>query len=209
MNYYRAGANMHNNHRWLRLIAGLSFTVLSFTAFAVSTSDFPPTAQLVGRDNPITTSAVFQTRPVFLLVSSHSTADLLKAVPVAWLDQGLNIPANRFVSVAAVSKAPWLVKKLFIGSGLSRLVGERTELLEAKIPEIKDSPVIIDMEGEMVAALQLDDLGKTEYAIFIINQAGEVQPLLRSKLLDDSEAGIESAARKIVQAAKPHFMTQY
>jgi len=196
---------MHSHHKWLNLIAGLCFTLLSSATLAASVNSFPATVQLVGRDNPVTTATILQKRPVFLLVCSHATADLIKAVPAAWLEQGLKIPADQFVSVAAVSKAPWLVKKLFIGSGLSSLVEERTAMIGEKIPGIKDSPVIVDMEGDMASALQLNDLSKTEFASFIINQAGEVKPLLRAELLDDSDAGINAAANNIVQAAEPHF----
>lgn len=196
---------MYRNHRWLSLIAGLYFTLLSSALSAASITHFPTTVQLVGKDDPISTSKILHKRPIFLLVCSHATADLIKAVPAAWLNQGLKIPADQFISVAAVSKAPWLVKKLFIGSGLSSLVEERTELVGNRIPGIKDSPVIVDLDGDMVSALQLNDLGKKEYAIFLINQAGEVQPLLRAELLDDSDTGIDLVAKKITQAVKPHF----
>ncbi len=196
---------MYSNHKWLNLIAGLCLTAFSTALFATSVSSFPATAQLVGKDDPTNISKLFQKRPVFLLVNSHSTADLIKAVPVAWLDQGLNISADQLVSVAAVSKAPWLVKKLFIGSGLTKLVEERTKLVGDKIPGIQNSAVIVDLEGDMVSALQLNDLGKKEYAAFIINQAGEVHSLIRAELLDDSDAGINAAAKKIVEAVQPHF----
>ena len=199
---------MRKNCRRLNLITGICLVVFSFPLLSIAVGGFPPFVQLVGKDDPVAISDVIQKRPVFLLVSSHSTADLLKAVPAAWLDQGWTITADQFVSVAAVSKAPWLVKKLFIGSGLRNLVEERPELLGNKIPNIKDSPVIVDLDGDMVAALQLNDLGKTEYATFIIDEAGEIHPLLRSELQDDSEAGINSAAQKIIQAAGPHFGTK-
>ncbi len=199
---------MHSNRIGLNFIAGFCLTVLSFAACAATTGDLPPSVQLVGRDDPAATAEVLGRRPVFLLVSSHATADLLKAVPAAWLDQGWTIPADQFVAVAAVSKAPWLVKKLFIGSGLRKLVAERTELLGDRLPGIGDSPVIVDMEGDMVAALRLGDFGKTEYAVFIIDKAGEIRSLIRSELADDSEAGINAAARKIVQAAAPHLGTK-
>jgi len=196
---------MHSNHKWLNLIIGLCLIIFSTTLLATSVSGFPASVELVGKDDPATTSTLFQKRPVFLLVNSHSTADLIKAVPAAWLNQGLTISADQFVSVAAVSKAPWLVKKLFIGSGLTKLVEERTKLVGSKIPGIQHSAVIVDLEGDMVSALQLNDLGKKEYAAFIINQAGELQPILRAELLDDSDADIHAAAKKIVEAVQPYF----
>ena len=199
---------MKHNRKWLNLIAGLCITLFSSLLFAASVASFPAAVQLVGKDDPVTTSNIFQKRPVFLLVSSHATADLIKAVPAAWLDQGITIPADQFVSVAAVSKAPWLVKKLFIGSGLSSLVEERTALVGKKISGINNSPVIVDLDGDMASALELDDLGKKGYAIFIINQAGEIKPLLREVLTDDSDADINAAAKKIVHAVKPHFGAQ-
>ncbi len=196
---------MNHNHKWLNLVAGLCLALFSSLLFAVSVASFPATVQLVGKDDPVTTSKIFQKRPVFLLVSSHATADLIKAVPAAWLDKGLTVPAEQFVSVAAVSKAPWLVKKLFIGSGLSRLVEERTTLVGEKISGIENSPVIVDLDGDMVSALGLNDLSKKGYATYIINQAGEVKPLLRAVLTDDSDADINAAAKRIVQAVSPHF----
>ncbi len=196
---------MYSNYKWLNFIIGLCLILFSTTLFAASVNNFPTRVELVGQDDPVTTSKLFQKRPVFLLVNSHSTADLIKAVPVAWLNQGLTISADQFVSVAAVSKAPWLVKKLFIGSGLAKLVEERTKRVGSKIPGIQDSAVIVDLEGDMVSALQLKDLGKKEYAAFIVNQTGELHLLLRAELLDDSDADINAAAKKIVAAVQPHF----
>jgi len=197
-----SGFQINNTLKQLAFLLYLWSISTALATAAPSVDTLPSPVQLVGQKDPVATSGLTHNRPILLLACSHATASLLKEVPAAWLERGWTIPANRFIGIASVSKAPWLVKKLFIGSGLEKLVTERREEVSKQIPDIDTSPVIVDMDGEMASSLKLNDMGKNGYVAFIIDSAGSIHQLVNAVLEDDSEQAINTAASKIVQLAE-------
>jgi hypothetical protein len=181
--------------------------IFSSGAKAASLADLPPKVLLAGVDDPVATGELLTVRPLLVVVGSHKTVGLLDRLPLRWLARGWALQPEQFLGVAAVSKAPWLVKVFLLRGSLTQAKKDRDELAAGKIPGLERSEVIIDQDGEMVKALGLADLGKRGYAAFVIDGSDTIESIVRAELPDgvDEEQNLIGAADRILDNGAGYF----
>jgi hypothetical protein len=188
------------------LLSILLLTV-STGAYGKNLADLPEKVLLTGVGDKVLLKDFTQIRPLLVVVGSHDTIPLIELLPFKWHDRGWKLAPKQFLGVAAVSKAPWLVKTLFIRGTLTQAKGERDKRAAKIIPGLEWSTIVVDLEGEMATALGVDKQGKRGYAAFVIEPSGTVLPLIKSQLDegDDEVENLDKAAQKILDIGEGYF----
>ncbi len=189
-----------NALKTLLLLMCIAIALSVGSVSATSLSTLPEKVKLVGVAEPSSLAPLVRQRPLLIIVTSHATSEIMIETPAQLAERGMALHGEQVLSVAAVANAPWLVKKLFIGSGLQDLIDERNARLRDSVPDIERSPVVVDFEGEMAAALKVSDLGKMGYAAFIIQDGDDITRILEGRVENDSESEITAASGLIAGA---------
>ncbi|MBF0444216.1 MAG: hypothetical protein HQL68_01400 [Magnetococcales bacterium] len=173
---------------------------------AISLTDLPDKVLLSGVDEPYPTSDLFNKKPVLIVVGSHSTTPLFTKVPYTWKARNLPILPKQFLSVAAVHKAPWFVK-IFLRGQIHNGKEKRDEEGVKYIPNLEQSSIIIDIDGDTSKALSVANLTKNEYAAFVLNNEQQIQLLIRDKIAfkDGDDRELQQAAEDIIDNAQLFF----
>ena len=162
-------------------------SVFSLEAQALSVSDLPEKVLLTGVGEPVPLKNIVVKTPLLVVVGSHKTISLLEALPFHWQARGWKLAPEQFLGVAAVSKAPWFVKTLFLRGSLTEAKRERDEQVAGLILGLERSKIIVDLEGDVATGLGVGDLGKGGYAAFILDGEGTITPLIRSEIPEGGE----------------------
>ncbi|MBF0630182.1 MAG: hypothetical protein HQL89_04235 [Magnetococcales bacterium] len=175
--------------------------------WGVEIRDLPEKVELAGFGDVSTLANLLQKRPVLIVVGSHATFPLLEELPFRWHARHWTMAPEQFLGVAAVNKAPWLVKKLLATSSLRQIKEERDIRARGIIDNLDRSQVVVDRGGDMVAALHVEDLGKKGYAAFMVDRDGSVHRLFQAELPGKEEAKVEllHAADAILDRASSSF----
>ena len=186
----------------------LSLFILLFTknVKALDITVLPETVQMIGEEEKTRFNNIIRKKPVLIVVGSHNSLVIVQEIPLLWHERGFSISPEQFISVAAVSRAPWPVKKWIIPGKLEELKEERDEKLEKIIPEIERSPLLLDFDGAIAKALQADNLGKSGFAAFVIVQSGEIKEVYRGTIRADNDTAgkdtIKNEASLLLDAAQ-------
>ncbi len=189
-----------NALKTLLLLTCIAIALSVGSVSAAPLSTLPQKVKLVGVEEPSSLAPLVRQRPLLIIVTSHATSEIMIETPARLAERGMALHGEQLLSVAAVANAPWLVKKLFIGSGLQDLIDERNTRLKDSVPDIEQSPVVVDFEGEMAAALKVSDLGKMGYAAFIIQDGDDITRILEGRVKNDSASEIAAASGLIAGA---------
>ncbi|MBF0194708.1 MAG: hypothetical protein HQL71_09115 [Magnetococcales bacterium] len=175
-------------------------------AWAISLSDLPSKVLLSASDKPRLTSDIFSRTPVLIVVGSHSTTPLFTKIPLTWKARNLPILPKQFISVAAVHKAPWFVK-LFLRGTIHSAKEKRDEENQKIIPNLVQSSIIVDIDGETAKALAVANLTKNEYAAFVLNNKNQILLLHRANIANENgkDHDFQLAADNILDKAQQFF----
>jgi hypothetical protein len=183
----------------MRYITIFLLLIMFFTTdvMGLTVSSLPEKVQVVGIDDKRDVQKIIQKRPILLVVGSHDSLVIVNELPFAWLKRGWRIESRQFICVADVGNAPWPIKKWIIPGRLQDLKEERDEALQKYIPDIKNSPVILDFNGAFVKALGTDSLGKTGFAVYVIKSNGTVKEVYKSHI--NAHSGTEEAKTALIE----------
>lgn len=184
----------------------LLFLIFLMPAHALEVAALPRQVRVVGSEDPVATASLFPVKPVLLVVVFHHTLPLLEELPFLWQARGWTLDPQQLVGVAAVHKAPSLVKSLFIPGTLAQLQDRRRERGGDRLPGLERSPIVIDLEGETARALGVAELGKGSHAAFVLDRRGQLSEVVRVAEIAEGELtpeGLATAGRQILDAAAP------
>jgi hypothetical protein len=171
------------------------FLLFASAVMALDISALPEAVQMIGKEKEIPFENIIRKKPVLIVVGSHDSLVIVQEIPLVWHEKNFSISPEQFISVAAVSKAPWPIKKWIIPGKLEELKEKRDEKLEEIIPDIERSPLLLDFNGDIAKALQADNLGKNGFAAFVIAQSGEIKEVYRGVI----KAGDESSRKNTIK----------
>lgn len=139
----------------------------------------PKAFELVGKDGKTAKESVFKSnQKTLIVVGNHDSLAVVKELPNYFQ---LDIP---YVMVANISNAPWFVKKMFIPGKLEDL-NEGTNI-----------PMIYDFEGDMVKALNLEDITKTKYFAYILTKEGTISKVYEGNVKEGALDGTMNEEEK-------------
>ena len=194
----------------MKTIMNISIVIifhLSNAAALTDLSSLPPKVLVAGNEDEVSIQSVIKKKPVLIVVGSHDSLVIVNELPKAWLKKGWSIEAEQFISVAAVSRAPWPIRKWIIPSKLKELKEKRDNALSEQIPDIYKSPLIIDFDGSFIKALGINKIGKADFAAFVIINDGTIKEIYKNAISANSgseeakQALIEKEALAVIEAA--------
>ena len=171
--------------------------LLPKTAVLTTLSSLPEKVHIAGSNDEVSIQSIIKKKPVLIVVGSRDSLVIVNELPQTWLKKGWSIEAEQFVSIAAVSNAPWPIKKWIIPGKLEELKEKRDKALIEKIPDINNSPIILDFDGAFIKALGVNKIGKTDFAAFVIINDGTVKEVYKSRINADS--GSEEAQKALIE----------
>ncbi len=138
----------------------------------LSYANLPAQYELVGVANNVNKEELFKANEkTLIVVGNHDSLAIVKELPKLF---DVKLP---YVMVANISSAPWFVKKMFIPGKLEEL-NEGTNI-----------PMVFDMDGAAVAALNVTENAKTKFIAFMLNENGTISELYTGEVKEGALDG--------------------